>query len=109
DIPWADVTASVGATAKVTSFMSLGVETVVSDVESLLWARGYDGTAAIFVGPLASFALPGHRVRLNLSGGPILQSAHAYAPISTIIGKYAMPMHSGQTGYNLRLALSLGF
>ena len=47
DIPWANVTTSVGATAKVASGVSLGVETVAAMPESLLWSRGTGG-AAIF-------------------------------------------------------------
>jgi hypothetical protein len=106
-LPWASVTTSVGATAKVAPGVSLGMETVAADAESLLWSRGTGG-AAIFLGPLASFALPDHRTRLTVSGGPILQPSGTFAPISTMIGKYAMPLHSGQTGYELRLAVSMG-
>jgi len=108
DIPWADFTASVGATAKITSGFSLGVECVMDDTESLLWARGENGDAAIFLGPLASFTLPGRRARLTVSGGPILQTGNGYAPIYSTIGKYSMPLHSGQAGYTVRLAVSVG-
>lgn len=105
-VPFADFTASVGATANVTPAVSLGMETVASDAESLLWSRG--NGAAIFFGPLVSLVLPGHRARLTVSGGPIVQTAGELAPTYTMIGKYAMPLHSRQTGYNLRLAVSFG-
>ncbi len=100
DIPWADVTASVGATRRITSGVSLGVETVAGDAES--------ANKVIFLGPLASFTLPGRRARLTVSGGPIVQTSQYIAPTYTMIGKYSMPPHNGQTGYNLRLAVSIG-
>jgi len=107
DIPWADVTASVGATAHVTPGVSLGIETVASNAESLV-SHGLTGSAAIFLGPLASFALPGHRARLTVSGGPIIQTSNGFVSSYAGIGKYSMPLHAGQTGYNLRLAVSFG-
>lgn len=106
-IPFADLTASVGATRNITSGISIGMETVVADAETL-WSRGGTANSAIFLGPLVSFVLPGHRARLTLSGGPIVQTGAGMVATYTTIGKYAMPLHTGQTGYNLRLAVSMG-
>lgn len=106
-IPWADVTASVGATRNVTPGVSLGIETVAGNAESLL-SHGLTGSAAILIAPLASFALPGHRARLTVSGGPIVQPYNGGVSSFESIGKYSTPMHVRQTGYNLRLAVSFG-
>jgi hypothetical protein len=91
---------SLASTAKVAPGLSVGLETFASEGRA----------ATIFAGPLVSFALPGGRARLDLSGGPIICTAGncALAPDYTIVGKYAMPLPVHNTGYTLRLAVSVG-
>ena len=93
---------SVGATAKVVSGVSLGAETLVSE--------GGRATT-VFFGPVASFALPNSRARLDLSGGPIIQTGGNpnLLPDYTVIGRYDMPYPAHPAGYTLRLGVSLGF
>lgn len=93
---------SVGATAKVASGVNLGAETLVSE--------GGRATT-VFFGPLASFALPGGRARLDLSGGPIVQTGGNpfLLPDYTVIGRYDMPVPAHQAGYILRLGVTLRF
>ena len=91
---------TLGSTVKVAPGVSLGVETLASEGR----------TTTIFAGPLASFALPGGRARLDLSGGPIVCTSGncALMPDYSVIGKYAMPLPVHNTGYTLRLAVSVG-
>jgi len=93
---------SVGATAKVASGVNVGAETLVSE--------GGRATTVFFV-PVASFALPNSRARLDLSGGPIIQTGGNpfLLPDYTVIGRYDMPIPAHQAGYILRLGVSLGF
>jgi hypothetical protein len=92
---------SVGATARVASAVNLGAETLVSE--------GGRATT-VFFGPLASFALA-RRARLDLSGGPIIQTGgnSSLLPDYTVIGRYDMPYPAHQAGYILRFGVSLGF
>jgi hypothetical protein len=93
---------SVGATARVASVVNLGAETLVSE--------GGRATT-VFFGPAASFALPNSRARLDLSGGPIIQTGGNpfLLPDYTVIGRYDMPYPANPAGYILRLGVSLGF
>ncbi len=93
---------SLGATAKVASVVNLGAETLVSE--------GGRATT-VFLGPVASFALPSNRARLELSGGPIIQTGgeSSLLPDYTVIGRYDMPYPANPAGYILRFGVSLGF
>jgi hypothetical protein len=128
-IKWNQYYASIGATAKVAPGVNLGLETVASDIEGL-WSspkvtpstwlyggratpveifgapRGITPAMGIFTGPLASFALPGHKARLNLSAGPIIHTAGDIIPGYT--GKYGVALRTLNSGYMVRLALSFG-
>jgi hypothetical protein len=128
-IKWNQYYASLGATAKVAPGVSLGLETVASDIESLwespkvtpsIWLfagratpieifgrpRAISPALGIFTGPLASFALPGHKARLNVSAGPIIHTTGDIIPGYT--GKYGVPLRTLNSGYMMRLALSFG-
>ena len=92
---------SVAAAAKVASVVSLGAESMVAS----------GGRAqTVFFGPVASFALPGGRARLDASGGPIVCFAGNcdLAPDYTIIGRYDMPVPVRPVGYTVRLGVSVG-
>lgn len=128
-VKWNQVYASLGATAKVSSGVSVGFETVASDVESRwsapmvtpstwvfnapgspvqIFGRPYHANPAmgIFAGPLASFALPGHKARLNVSAGPII---HTNGDLITgYTGKYGVGLRPINSGYMARIALSFG-
>ena len=102
-----DYYASLGATARITSVISVGVETVASDLEGLWQTHEAEGGETVFAGPLVSIGLPGHVVRLTLSGGPVVRTTGngipAYGAAPGVPGTPVPRM-----GYMLRSALSLG-
>jgi hypothetical protein len=102
-----DYYASLGATARLTSVISVGVETVASDLEGLWQTHEAEGGETVFAGPLVSIGLPGHVVRLTLSGGPVVRTTGNGIPAYGVApGVPATPVP--RMGYMLRSALSLG-
>jgi hypothetical protein len=102
-----DYYASLGATARITSVISVGVETVASDLEGLWQMHEAEGGETVFAGPLVSIGLPGHVVRLTLSGGPVVRTTGNGIPAyGTAPGVPGTPVP--RMGYMLRSALSLG-
>jgi hypothetical protein len=96
---------SLGATAKISSIVSLGAEGVMSG----------DAKTA-FYGPLMSFALPHRVARITVSGGPVVRAlgqisqsylmrdnTHTILPSDNLVG-IGMP----QIGYSVRLAVTVG-
>jgi len=102
----ADYSASVGATARLASAVSIGVETVASDLEGLWQVHEAEGGATVFAGPLVSFGLPGQNVRLTLSGGPIVRTTGSGVPAYAATGAGLASTH--RMGYLLRCAMSVG-
>jgi hypothetical protein len=105
----ADYYASLGATARVAPFMSVGVETVASDLEGLWETHEAEGGETVFAGPLVSFNLPRSIVRLTVSGGPIVRTTGNGVPsyLATAGGE-PVPTSTPRLGYMLRTAISLG-
>jgi hypothetical protein len=105
-----DYYASFGATAKIAPFMSVGVETVASDLEGLWQSHEAEGGETVFAGPLVSFNLPRSIVRLTFSGGPIVRTTGNGVP-SYLANQDGVPVPTStpRLGYMLRSAISVGF